>query len=295
VTGNKVHKIQGVIKMWCHLYLELNKVEDGWNEVIKKLWSDYQGNRDWLAALKVRKCEQWPRVSSGELWTLYAASRVNDVMLFDFQTGSFDDDYSVSPKLNITIEQYLEFFEYMGFKEHKVTKFHPFYCEIVEVIPCENLNEIQLQEVKWPALMLGNMLFSRAGVVVKSPSHLLKKGVADASKLYWTYRRKYRPTTDLSDGWGHNSQWSTDFRRDYDLGDLYVYNVDALDEDERERTLCDLRFPLIEVVDEFYDPLIQLDMMQRIDLLRHRCLIITSSNIVDDFWPYYDYFEERHC
>jgi hypothetical protein len=28
-------------------------------------------------------------------------------------------------------------------------------------------------------------------------------------------------------GWGHNSQWKTDFRRDYLTADSYQFNVDA--------------------------------------------------------------------
>ena len=35
------------------------------------------------------------------------------------------------------------------------------------------------------------------------------------------------PASDLSHGWGHNSQWRTDFRRDYEESAELHYNVDG--------------------------------------------------------------------
>jgi len=46
--------------------------------------------------------------------------------------------------------------------------------------------------------------------------------------LYFTYLRRSRPTCDLSHGWGSNSQWSTDFRRDYAGGGMLHHNVDGV-------------------------------------------------------------------
>ncbi|MCX4445491.1 hypothetical protein ACIOEZ_10345 [Streptomyces sp. NPDC087866] len=42
-----------------------------------------------------------------------------------------------------------------------------------------------------------------------------QRGVADRSPLYWAFRRRHRPTVDLSQGWGSTSQWRTGFRLDY--------------------------------------------------------------------------------
>jgi hypothetical protein len=75
--------------------------------------------------------------------------------------------------------------------------------------------------------MLGDMMFSRAGVTVRGGRRYVMKEPAETSCLYWAHWRKHRPTTDLSDGWGSNSQWRTRFRRDYLLDGVYHYNVDV--------------------------------------------------------------------
>ncbi len=72
--------------------------------------------------------------------------------------------------------------------------------------------------------MLGKLLFYRAGVKIRANPSFYKKGIADKSTLYWSHRRKYRETNDLSIGWGGNSQWKTKFRLDFDLENKYIYN-----------------------------------------------------------------------
>lgn len=52
-------------------------------------------------------------------------------------------------------------------------------------------------------------------------------GVAERSTLYWAWWRRNRSTHDRSHGWGGNSQWRTDFRRDYRADGQLFYNVDA--------------------------------------------------------------------
>lgn len=47
------------------------------------------------------------------------------------------------------------------------------------------------------------------------------------SCLYWAWWRRNRTTADLSHGWGANSPWGTDFRRDYIVGGQLHYNVDG--------------------------------------------------------------------
>jgi hypothetical protein len=55
----------------------------------------------------------------------------------------------------------------------------------------------------------------------------LRELVASRSRMYWSWWSRNRVATDLSHGWGGNSQWGTDFRRDYIAdGDLH-YNVDG--------------------------------------------------------------------
>lgn len=106
-------------------------------------------------------------------------------------------------------------------------------------------------------MMLGEMLFSRAGVTVRAGRRHAVAGIADRSVLHEVFLRRYRPTSDGSFGWGHNSQWKTDFRRDYATADAYLLNVDArtdIDEDS-----------------EFGDS--RLTATERRDLLRHRCTV----------------------
>lgn len=264
------------------LYEEVLNCEtnDEWNDVFKKHWSEFGEVHDYYSELKRRRCEKWPDIVDDDSWNLYSVLRVSDLMLLSFQEGEVDGSKYRGP--NITLENYLEFFKTIGFDEKPVLTYHPFYCEIVDVIETKNSSEVEIDKIKWPALVLGNMLFARAGVVVRAPkTKKITKGVANCSVLYWTYWRKYRKTNDLSMGWGSNSQWRTHFRRDYDLSDRYAYNVDGGVE------TVDLRFPYKEEEDSMK----RLQADDRIEFLKNRCL---TSLVVDDtyLWPFNDYYEE---
>jgi hypothetical protein len=76
--------------------------------------------------------------------------------------------------------------------------------------------------------MIGELVFTRAGVHVRAGSEHAVPGIADRSTLYWEFWRRHRATSDLSFGWGFNSQWRTNFRRDYMTSRGRVYNFDAL-------------------------------------------------------------------
>lgn len=121
--------------------------------------------------------------------------------------------------------------------------------------------------------LMGSMLLKRAGVVVTAGTRHLVAGVADRSTLYWTFWRRSRPTDDLSHGWGHNSQWSTDFRRDYLVDGRLHYNVDrALDPYDKDRR------------QDGQD-------LSTIDLVRHRCDTVADRG--DDLYPYDDHHVEQ--
>jgi len=85
-------------------------------------------------------------------------------------------------------------------------------------------------------------------------------------------------------GWGSNSQWRTDFRRDYAIDGTYYYNVDGK-WDVRE--LAPREGPgngeptRNEISEE-----------ERIELLTHRCFVRTAKPH-NDLWPYNDYFVDR--
>ena len=107
----------------------------------------------------------------------FAAQRCT---LMPFQSGSECDLWS-GP--DISREQYVEFWEQLGFDAVEPTGFHPFWCEIVEVTESEG-DDVEVVDVLWPALTLGSMMFSRSGVRVRAPRALLAAGFADRSRLY---------------------------------------------------------------------------------------------------------------
>ena len=192
---------------------------------------------------------------------LYALSRVNDALLLAFQPAAVDD------RLSVSVEQYLDFFAALGvrpvepqLRQQPQPHFDPFLHEIVTLRQDpERTRPIRLEAQLWPALMFGEMLFSRGGAAVAAGEDHAEKGVADAAPLYWTFRRSYRGTMDLSHGWGHNSQWATDFRRDYRTADADLLNVDGT-----ERA---------ETPDDTWEPTSLLTAAERCDLVRHRSLI----------------------
>lgn len=56
---------------------------------------------------------------------------------------------------------------------------------------------------------------------------VLRSVVADASHLYWAYRRKSRPVRNLSQVRGGHSRWRTAFRRDHPIAGVCHFNVDG--------------------------------------------------------------------
>src|SRR5260370_24583917 len=101
-----------------------------------------------------------------------------------------------------------------------------------EIITCQAAADsgapIQVTGHAWPALMIGELVFTRAGVHVRAGSAHAVPGIADRSTLHWEYWRRHRTTSDGSFWWGHNSQWKTPLRRDYITSSGHVYDFDAL-------------------------------------------------------------------
>ncbi|CCK32709.1 hypothetical protein BN159_8331 [Streptomyces davaonensis JCM 4913] len=150
------------------------------------------------------------------LWELYALSRVSDVLLLAFQPRLDQGSDPLDGWPAVTRAQYRELFTRLGMAPfEQAAAFDPFLHEIVEVEQAADPDEpISVTEVVWPGLWHGHVLFGRAGVRVRAGVRHAERGVADRAPLYWTYVRRHRPTVDLSQGWGHNSQWRTDFRVD---------------------------------------------------------------------------------
>lgn len=236
------------------------------------------GERSWLRSFASRHGSPVPAVEVEDLWRLYALSRVHQILLLRFQRGEADG--SSWPGPTVSLAEYVAFAEALGLTVTEVASFSPFYHEIVEVEDADDrLQPVSLLGCYWPCLMLGDMLFSRAGARVHGGRELIRRDVGESSTLYWAYRRKSRPYRDLSHGWGSNSQWRTTFRRDYRVGEELYYNVDG------ER---DLGLP--ETTAEDDDGLTR---EERIELLTHRCFIFTTKPHTD-LWPYGDRLQSRH-
>jgi hypothetical protein len=225
------------------------------------------------------RCD-WPDSWYGELVDLYCASRLNDLMLMPFQQGEPSGDEAL---VDLTVAQYIDVWGRLGFTDKVPERFHPFWCEIVAVEQDDAATGIELVEVLWPAIQLGAMLFSRAGVRVRAPASVLAPDVATVSTLFWAWRRRDRHTADPSDEKSWDERWDAEFRRDYELHDRYAYNVDVMATDE----MIDLR-----AADWNDCATPRLSQAQAIDLLRFRC--ITRHVIDNDLGldPYRGFFEE---
>jgi hypothetical protein len=128
----------------------------------------------------------------------------------------------------LTTDVYLRFFEALGVERCSESAFSPFYHEVVQVEDAsDEIDGVQILREIWPGLRFGEMILGRAGVSVRCSPTLMSKSIAERSTLYWAHKRIRRSVNDLSVGWGHNSQWRTAFRRDYEDERHYYFNVDG--------------------------------------------------------------------
>jgi hypothetical protein len=155
-------------------------------------------------------------------------------------------------------------------------RFHPFFHEIVDMVEDPGASVCTVSSVVWPGWMWGDMMFARAGVVVRSPPGMFRRELAVESRLYFAYDRLHRPTEDRSHSWGHNSQWRTEVRRDYALSDAFFYNVDG------KWSIAEGLRPTYLATD--------LPAETRIELLRHRSLVVSAEH--EDLYPYDDRYVE---
>jgi hypothetical protein len=323
ICGRDVcHSVEVILPManfsFYQLYCELNRTQWGGNYVLSPVGGlqerdtyeelllphlgETLGALEPLRAYGDAQARHWRKQHTGSayedqhqlnLWQLYALSRVSDLLLVPFtpvgdpaQVSSDDEIWRSFP---LRMEERTDWFVSLGMRQIKATAFHPFYHEIVAVEQSPDPEEpITLVETIWPGFMLGQMLFCRAGVKVRGGAQHIVKQIAETSTLYFTYRRTNRPTSDLSHGWGSNSQWGTDFRRDYEDAAMFYYNVDrAVSVDEP--------YPFSEY-DQYdaEDQTVSLTRDQRIELLTHRCFIVTDKPH-GDLWPFdFTYEEPQH-
>lgn len=243
-----------------------------YSEVLSPWLAENTAEIDWLKAIAGQSGNPMPVVDQEKLWRLYALSRVNDLLLLTFQPAEPHSSDWPGPPINVN--EYRTFMKALGMREISPASFSPFYHEIVAASPTGKKDlPISVEEFFWPGMMLGDMLFSRAGVKVNGGNDFLNTVSATASTLYWTFRRKYRPYQDLSHGWGGNSQWRTHFRRDYHIGENYHFNVDG-------------KYDLSETKSSAMGDE-ELSIAERIELLTNRCFIL-SAKPHNDRWPYDD-------
>jgi hypothetical protein len=243
--------------------------------------------------------EEW--VFGDLLQQAYALSRVSDVLLLGFQPPlppgaepgwahelHLDTDWPV-----ITKDQYLEFFGALSMRPIDATAFDPFLHEIVAVEQADDPDApIEITDVVWPGLLLGQLLFSRSGVRVRAGIHHAVAGVADRSTLHEVFRRGHRDTSDMSLGWGHNSQWKIDFRRDYLTQDAFYSNVDGrADIDEPEEPPSPL------TAQERRDLLVRALVTRSVRATRmagHQVSIVSASRVVSRVFASAHAVQKRH-
>jgi hypothetical protein len=269
--------------------------EDVFCEVLLRWLTEHVEERRWLDGFASPTGDHWSEANGEDLGRLYAASRVNDVLLLRFQPSppSLAEPPPArweamatkvhSPRWEgpqISLDQYIEFATGLGFRVVKEQSFNPFFHEIVSVESAgDPEQQAEVLAELWPCLMLGDLLFSRAGCAVRGGANQLNPEVAQRSVLHWAYRRRHRPVTDRSVGWGHNSQWRTSFRRDYWHRGAFHFNVDGrLDASEADVGTREPN-PSRE----------ELEPAERVELVVNRCFVRTRKADTD-LWPW----DDRH-
>jgi hypothetical protein len=256
-------------------------VPNSWEEVFFELVAGRLPLEPWLPRARPLMAElgryrEWSASRTAQkedLWQWYALSRANEVLIgglagalphasahlrqdLQRRDALFQYESLVGGTVpRLSAEEYRGFFEALGFSLFGGGDFSPFRHEIVEVVD-DGSSSITVERTFWPGLTFGELLFSRAGVRVRSGA--LKKPLAERSPLYFTWWRPHRDTEDLSHGWGSNSQWRTEFRRDYQSGGKLHYNVDG-------------KWPVEAEVVQRADS--DLSVEERIELLTHRCFV----------------------
>ena len=202
-------------------------------------------------------------VAQDALRDLFALSVVDDALLSWPQFRAAD---------------HAAFFSLLGFEPfHEHAAFSPLTCEIVAVSNDVGgrASGIELLETHWPGLRFGDLVFARCAKSVRCHRSLgIVEGIADKSMLHFTNARRGRRCNDLSHGWGHNSLWRTNFRRNYATRGIAFYNVDGpLDIGTRNPSL-----------ERSGHPPAELPLDQAREILMHRGFVQTLR--FADEWPY---------
>lgn len=268
---------------WRELFDALHEYQgDQWAGEVTGPWADRHLDviRE-LRAIGEPECRRARIRSSPDCYSplqgIYALSRVLDVLIAPFQPVNGDPallnwvtgrpwwtgrlpDQSVLPALAATA----------GWTRISEDGFCPFFHEIVAVEPASDPDaRPELVREVWPGYLTGSLLLVRSGVVVRAGANVMDPQIASRSPMFWAWWRRNRVPADRSHGWGANSQWGTDFRRDYVADGELHYNVDGY----RDRPDGDL------------------PEAAALELVRFRCSILHDFG---DAWPYGHSFSEPH-
>ncbi len=211
----------------------------------------------------------------------YAWSRLHDRLILSAQS----ELYAAKPYRGppVDAEARANFFVSIGFSPiDELGDFHPFLHEIVAVEEDPAVTSSTVTKIWWPGWMWGEMSFARAGVTVRCPRGSVDVELAARSCLYFAYQRLHRPSADRSHGWGHNSQWATQFRRDFRTPTEYVYNADGQWSVEAGQPIEPEDRKLFE----------GLSLRARVQLLRYRSLVRPSPVDPAELYPYHDRYVE---
>jgi hypothetical protein len=196
-------------------------------------------------------------------WSLYALSRVVDVLVSAVGPRA-------PPRNGVDVGMHVFTLSLLmdAIGARSVTAaFHPFFHEIVDVtVAADDNQEPVIVDEYWPCFMRDALLLCRGGVHIEAGARHIDKAAAETSTMYFTHQRAWRHTHDLSHGWGSNSQWRTDFRRDYFVDGVAHFNTQASSVGDGGGSLTAER---------------------QHELLVHRCFVTAASDDEEnEHWPY---------
>ena len=227
-----------------------------------------------LAPLSINESSD---LSEDDSWEMYALTRVLDVLTLRFQPdNSADGDW---PGPALTVSEYTSFVELIGLKVETPRVFDPFNCEILEAQ--KGQNDFEIIECCFPTVKLKGLVIKRGGVKILLNPLTYDLALVNKASIYWAFRRKNRKYLDLSQGWGSNSQWRTNFRVDIETATGYIYNKKG-------------KLDLNNVTPELLEELSQqgLDIQDGIELTKFRHFIKSTKEDTDLF-PYNFKYEEK--
>lgn len=198
-------------------------------------WLEQNGYREYLHALPISE-----EMTDVDNWELYALSRVLDVLTLTDRPDSYTEAFDRDQPL-LTTNEYIELMQFLGFDIVWPKHYDPFHCEIATAV-AGNAN-FEIIDCVHPVIMLKNLMIKRSPVTISLKPQDYDLNRINNAMLYWTFRRSNRKTTDLSEGWGSNSQWRTEFRMDIETEQSYIYNFkNTLDLNELdEATIAELK------------------------------------------------------